>query len=375
MLNGILFGLKKFFSEIGSGDMVILFSSLILSVTAISGVGFLSDRFQRSIQQQASIVLGAEMVFRSGAPIEDRYIQTAELKEIKTAETTSFLTMALTDEDNILASIKAVSSAYPLVGNLQVIPQGRSNINLDLKQPAASTVWVEEKILEALNTKPGELITLGNKSFKITGTLIDFPDRSTGFLSFSPTIIVNDADLDEMGVIQAGSRVVYRQLYSGESSELESFLEEVEGDLNEVRVQKVSDIEGQLGNSVNESSQFANLAALFTILITLVSSMIAARRYAKRHLIEYNAHESIRRLKEIHIVVTNQSTSDADFNGNTYRLYVGIFSASTSGKYFEPNHKQRTATTNCKTTLIGFFDSLLHRDCSMWALFKGFGIG
>ena len=84
MLNGILFGLKKFFSEIGSGDMIILFSSLILSVTAISGVGFLSDRFQRSIQQQASIVLGAEMVFRSGAPIEDRYIQTAELMEIKT---------------------------------------------------------------------------------------------------------------------------------------------------------------------------------------------------------------------------------------------------------------------------------------------------
>ena len=111
MLNGILFGLKKFFSEIGSGDMVILFSSLILSVTAISGVGFLSDRFQRSIEQQASIVLGAEMVFRSGAPIEDRYIQAAELMEIKTAEITSFLTMALTDDDNILASIKAVSSA------------------------------------------------------------------------------------------------------------------------------------------------------------------------------------------------------------------------------------------------------------------------
>jgi len=183
MLNGILFGLKKFFSEIGSGDMVILFSSLILSVTAISGVGFLSDRFQRSIEQQASIVLGAEMVFRSGAPIEDRYIQAAELMEIKTAEITSFLTMALTDDGNILASIKAVSSAYPLVGNLQVIPQGQSSINLDFKQPPASAVWVEEKILEALNTKPGELITLGNKSFKITGTLVDFPDRSTGFLS------------------------------------------------------------------------------------------------------------------------------------------------------------------------------------------------
>ena len=285
MLNGILFGLKKFFSEIGSGDMVILFSSLILSVTAISGVGFLSDRFQRSIQEQASIVLGAEMVFRSGAPIDDRYIETAELMDIKTAETISFLTMALSDDGNILSSIKAVSGTYPLVGNVEVVLEGQTKLNLGLKQPLESTVWVEDKILEALNTKPGESITLGNKSFKVAGTLIDFPDRSTGFLSFSPTIIANDFDLEEMGVIQAGSRVVYRQLYSAEASQLESFLADVEDDLNEVRVQKVSDIEGQLGNSVNESSQFANLAALFTILITLVSSMIAARRYAKRHLL------------------------------------------------------------------------------------------
>ena len=208
MLNGILFGLKKFFSEIGSGDMVILFSSLILSVTAISGVGFLSDRFQRSIQEQASIVLGAEMVFRSGAPIDDRYIETAELMDIKTAKTISFLTMALSDDGNILSSIKAVSGTYPLVGNVEVVLESQTKLNLGLKQPLESTVWVEDKILEALNTKPGESITLGNKSFKVAGTLIDFPDRSTGFLSFSPTIIANDFDLEEMGVIQAGSRVV-----------------------------------------------------------------------------------------------------------------------------------------------------------------------
>ena len=72
-------------------------------------------------------------------------------------------------------------------------------------------------------------------------------------------------------MIQAGSRVVYRQLYSAEASQLESFLADVEDDLNEVRVQKVSDIEGQLGNSVNESSQFANLAALFTICLLYTS--------------------------------------------------------------------------------------------------------
>ena len=285
MLNGIIFGLKKFFSEIGSGDMIILFSSLVLSVTAISGVGFLSDRFQRSIQQQASIVLGAEMVFRSGAPIDEEYIETANQMDIKTAKTISFLTMALSDEGNILASVKAVSSTYPLMGDVEVIMGDESIPNFDMKQPITSRVWAEQKILEALNIKVGETITLGNMNFKVSAMLVDFPDRSTGFLSFSPTIIVNELDLEKMGVIQAGSRVVYRQLYSGETSKLEAFLTKVEGNMDEVRIQRVSDIEGQLGNSVTESSQFANLAALFTILITLVSSMIAARRYAKRHLL------------------------------------------------------------------------------------------
>lgn len=68
MLNGFYYGLKKFWFDLTSGDLIILFFSIVLAVTAISSVSFLGDRLQSSIQQQASVVLAADMAFRSTSP-------------------------------------------------------------------------------------------------------------------------------------------------------------------------------------------------------------------------------------------------------------------------------------------------------------------
>ena len=65
MIRGLIYGLKKFRSEIFSGDLLILFFSIVLAVTSISSVGFLADRLQSSMQMQASSILGADLVLRS----------------------------------------------------------------------------------------------------------------------------------------------------------------------------------------------------------------------------------------------------------------------------------------------------------------------
>ena len=49
MINGFLYGLRKFWFDLTSGDLVILFASMVLAVTAISGVSFLGDRLQLSL--------------------------------------------------------------------------------------------------------------------------------------------------------------------------------------------------------------------------------------------------------------------------------------------------------------------------------------
>ena len=115
--------------------------------------------------------------------------------------------------------------------------------------------------------------------------MTNFPDRNVGFLAFSPTIIVNMDDHEKMQVIQTGSRVVYRQLFSGSENNITSFIDSLENLDEEVRVQRIDDIGDQLVRTIDRATRFFNLAGLFTILIAAISSMIAARRYATRHLL------------------------------------------------------------------------------------------
>ena len=56
-------------------------------------------------------------------------------------------------------------------------------------------------------------VSIGNKAFKIDGIIKDYPDRNSSFVGFYPIAIANIVDLEDMGVIQTGSRVVYRYLF------------------------------------------------------------------------------------------------------------------------------------------------------------------
>ena len=86
MPNGFYYGLKKFWFDLTSGDLIILFFSIVLAVTAISSVSFLGDRLQSSIQQQASVVLAADMAFRSTSPLPEDYLTSATNQGLRVAK-------------------------------------------------------------------------------------------------------------------------------------------------------------------------------------------------------------------------------------------------------------------------------------------------
>jgi putative ABC transport system permease protein len=284
MLKGIAHGLRKFWSDLTSGDLLILGLSIVLAVTAISSVSFLGDRLKSSIKQQASVVLGADLSFRSASELGTQYLELAEGQALKTAETVSFLSMAIANEDNLLSSIKATTPAYPLRGKLIITDFNGQAID-HTGSPKRGYLWVEPKLVEQLELQQNNVMAVGKTSFIVAGILKDFPDRNVGFLAFSPTIIANINDLSAMGVIQTGSRVVYRNLFSGSEKNISAFVESIGTVPPEIRVQKIDDIGDQLGRTLDRSTRFFNLAGLFTIIIAAISSMIAARRYANRHLL------------------------------------------------------------------------------------------
>jgi putative ABC transport system permease protein len=96
---------------------------------------------------------------------------------------------------------------------------------------------------------------------------------------------VNIDDVDAMGVIQTGSRVVYRKLFSGTQENLDRFEAILEDIPASIRVQNALDVGDNLGEDIANSTTFFNLASLFTIIISVIASMMAVRRYASRNLL------------------------------------------------------------------------------------------
>jgi putative ABC transport system permease protein len=281
---GLVYGLKKFWSEIFSGDLLILFFSIVLAVTSISSVGFLGDRLKSSMQMQASSILGADLVLRSATEIDSKYLNLASSLDLKSAETATFLSMIIADEGNLLTSIKAVTPSYPLRGKLTVVNFDNSPIQHSGSPPQGS-IWIEKKVSESLELNQSDNIIIGNKNFIVEGIIQDYPDRNSSFVGFYPVAIVNINDVDAMGVIQTGSRVVYRQLFSGTQKNMDRFVESLDALPPNIRLQNAIDVGDNLGEDIANSTTFFNLASLFTIIISVIAAMMAVRRYASRNLL------------------------------------------------------------------------------------------
>ena len=284
MIRGLLYGLKKFWSEVFSGDLLILFLSIVLAVTSISSVGFLGDRLKSSMQMQASSILGADLVLRSASKIDSKYLDLAAANDLDSAEMSTFLSMIITEDDNLLTSIKAVTASYPLRGELKIVNSQGAKIK-HFGSPEPGNIWIERKVLETLELMELDKVSIGNKNFIVEGIIEDYPDRNSSFVGFYPVAIVNINDVDAMGVIQTGSRVVYRNLFSGTQENLERFEKLLDEIPDNIRVQNALDVGDNLGEDIANSTTFFNLASLFTIIISVIASMMAVRRYASRNLL------------------------------------------------------------------------------------------
>ena len=208
----------------------------------------------------------------------------AAANDLDSAEMSTFLSMIITEDDNLLTSIKAVTASYPLRGELKIVNSQGAKIK-HFGSPEPGNIWIERKVLETLELMELDKVSIGNKNFIVEGIIEDYPDRNSSFVGFYPVAIVNINDVDAMGVIQTGSRVVYRNLFSGTQDNLERFEKLLEEIPDNIRVQNALDVGDNLGEDIANSTTFFNLASLFTIIISVIASMMAVRRYASRNLL------------------------------------------------------------------------------------------
>ncbi len=269
-----------------SGELRLLALALLLAVAAVASVGFLSDRVRQGLQRNAAQYLGADAVLESDHPIDAHWAERARRVGLREASSASFPSMAMADassDASVLVGVKAVSQAYPLRGALQ-LEQGAARRTVE-SGPQAGTAWVDRGVLDSLGIEPGQRLRLGKTSLRIAGVIAVEPDRSVQVMGFAPRVLISDQDLAATGLIQPGSRVSYRWMVAGETSEVHALIAALKTGLQRgQRLESIEDARPEMQRNLDRAGRFLGLVALLTVLIAAVAVSSAARRFTARRL-------------------------------------------------------------------------------------------
>ena len=274
-----------------AGELRFLLAALAVAVAALSAVGFFVDRMNAALERDATELLGADLLVRSDYPLRDAWRAEALARGLTSADVVSFPSMATTGraetEDTRLVAVKAVSSAYPLRGDLRLRTK---NTELTTKgAPQAGTVWVDTALLSLRGLRLGDVMTLGERRFTIAAEILLEKDRGAGFMNFAPRVMLALQDLESTGLVQNGSRITYRLQLAGNSSDVAAFQRWLENEIkvNEVRGVQLESLESgrpEMRTTLERARQFLSLVSLLTAMLAALAIAMAARRFMQRHL-------------------------------------------------------------------------------------------
>ena len=288
-----------------AGELRLLAVAVLLAVAALTAVGFFADRLSGGLQRDARQLLGGDAVVGSDRATPPELIAKAQAMGLRVATTVQFPSMARAPEAqggaSRLVAVKSVSSSYPLRGVLQLKERADGPpINI-ASAPEPGTVWVDAALLDALQLAPGATLLLGDAALRVARLIVIEPDRGAGFSSFSPRVMLNEADLPATGLVQPASRLNYRLVVAAPDGLTEG-LAAKRGDalvreftdaaraqikavpLRGVRVESLESGRPEMKQTLDRAEKFLNLVALLSALLAAVAVGIAARDFASRHL-------------------------------------------------------------------------------------------
>lgn len=193
----------------GLRDFRIFLACLTLGVAAIAAVGSVRAGIEAGLKRDGAALLGGdaqlEYTYRFAEPNERQWMEgTAEA----VSEVVDFRSMIVVERGEIreqaLTQVKAVDSAYPLVGTVGLEPDMPLETALAGQNGLPGAV-LDPLLTDRLGLEPGDRFRLGTQDFVVMAALRREPDNASGGFGLGPRSIVRTHDLNQSGLLEPGT--------------------------------------------------------------------------------------------------------------------------------------------------------------------------
>lgn len=261
--------------------LLLFMSSIVLGVAALVAINSFNYNLVNDIDNQAKSLLGADLVFTSNKPIEDKFMAIIDSVPAEKASEIELLSMAYLpiQAQSQFVRIKAIEGNFPFYGKLLTEPESAG-----AEYQEKGFALVDDGMLLQYNAKIGDSIKLGQHTFEIGGRLknaFGSVDLGSGF---APTVYVRQRDIGKTELIQPGSLRDYAYFLKTEDNfDPQSWRDKRRDDFrdNAMRIQTVEGQKENLQEAFSSLNNFLNLIALVSLLLACIGVASSVLIYVK----------------------------------------------------------------------------------------------
>lgn len=284
-MNTLSLAVQTLRRDLRAGELGLLGLALLLAVASLASVGFLTDRVAQALDQNATQLLGGDVLISADHPVPDAFLEEARRQGLRVSRSVTFNSMASSDEGAQMVAVKAVEDGFPLRGEVRLSDFSGATPGLADGPPPPGEAWVDDSLLPVLHIQPGETLTLGYLHLRTSREVVFESDRGVGFSSFAPRLLMNMADLPASGLLVEGSRARYRLALAGEREQIRAYEAWARPRLERgERIESLDNARPEIRGNLDRAGRFLRIAAMLAVVLAAVAIGLSARRYLARHL-------------------------------------------------------------------------------------------
>ena len=267
-----------------TAEFRLLALALWLSTSLIIGLSGFMDKVQIMLVGQSSEFLAADRVLSSPRAIDEAWLLEAKAMQLSQARSVSFQSMLNAADEPVLVSVKAADLAYPLKGKLQYRDSLYDEVKTTSTGPELGHIWVSARLLVQMNLSVGDQVDIGDARFTIAKELVSEPDRGAGAFSLGPRVLMRYEDVAKTEVIQFGSRLRYRYMFSGQRESLQQYADYLQPLMTDSH--KWIDLETSqpsIAIALQRGKNFFYLASSIVIVFAAIAIAMSSLRYTSSH--------------------------------------------------------------------------------------------
>jgi putative ABC transport system permease protein len=274
----------------GLRGFYVFIACIALGAMAIAGVGSVAASLSEGLAREGRTLLGGDVAFslfqREAKPDELAFLRSrGEL-----AVVASLRSMARAHDDRLaLVELKAVDSAYPMLGELTLDPK-LPMPELLAQHDGTFGAAADSTLLARLDLTIGDRVSVGNATFQIRSIVEAEPDKlGSGGIGFGPRLLISQDGLRASQLLQPGNLVrwIYRVKFPDNAADKRAAAALVNDARNALpqagwEIRSRDNLSPQLERTISRFTQFLTLVGLAALLVGGVGVANAVKSHIDR---------------------------------------------------------------------------------------------